>query len=596
MSNSPNTSGKRYQIIRELGQNRAGGRVTYLATDTKMGLSVVIKQFQFAQSDSNWSGLKAYDREIKLLRQLNHHRIPRYLNSFETPKGFCMVQEYKDAQSLAQRRSFTPDEIKQIAISVLEILVYLQEQNPPIMHRDIKPENILVDDQMNVYVVDFGFARSGGGEVGISSVAAGTFGFMAPEQIYNRELSKATDLYGLGATLICLLTGIKSTAIDTLINEDNQLNFKHLVPQLSLTFIDWLQRMVQPHKKNRYPSAATALKALQPIFVNSIPEVNLKLSNLEFKATKLEQKLTQTFSFANNIPKSLKQGIWEVAPHPNDLPHPPDSHDWISFEPAHFTRDQKKYKITVDTSNLMAGKTYQRKIFLHSTTVPETNYSLTLIARTAPLSRENDRQLYGFLPWLFVLCAAGAAIFAVNLDWFRIAAVTIAFVAGLVFGARTGLLGVKLASWFTLPVGAVLAFAVFCLKEVLSLSVLGNVSAVLYVLLGAIVGVFVGDKAWTAFKLKFGKTRIKVLVSSETLWQHLQIEFGTVLAIVMPLLTAALGISLGMGFKLGFLNLFVICAVLVTGLPLAWMIIYLPKERSRIIAKYRQLEPHLIKP
>ncbi len=233
-------SRRRYKGIRELGHNHAGGRVTYLATDTTTGQPVVIKQFQFAQCGSNWSGFNAYEREIQVMQRLNHPGIPRYFNSFETSKGFCIVQEYKNAQSLAVPRSFDPSQIKQIALSVLEILVYLQNQTPSIIHRDIKPENILVDDHLNVYLVDFGFARISGGQMALSSVAAGTFGFMAPEQLYNRQLSWATDLYGLGATLICLLTGIKSIAIDTLIDEDGRIAFQSLVPQLSLTFIDWL--------------------------------------------------------------------------------------------------------------------------------------------------------------------------------------------------------------------------------------------------------------------------------------------------------------------------------------------------------------------
>jgi putative transposase len=94
-------------------------------------------------------------------------------------------------------RSFAPDEIKQIATSVLEILVYLQNRIPPIIHRDIKPENILVDEQINVYLVDFGFARIGEGEVAMSSMVKGTLGFMAPEQLFNRQLTEASDLYGL---------------------------------------------------------------------------------------------------------------------------------------------------------------------------------------------------------------------------------------------------------------------------------------------------------------------------------------------------------------------------------------------------------------
>jgi hypothetical protein len=79
-------------------------------------------------------------------------------------------------------------------------------------------------------------------------------------------------------------------------------------------------------------------------------------------------------------------------------------------------------------------------------------------------------------------------------------------------------------------------------------------------------------------------------------WKHLKTEFGTILAVAILLLTVTLGISLGIGLKLGLLNPFVISTVLATGLPLAWMIIYLPKERSRLIAKYRKSEQHLIKP
>lgn len=78
--------------------------MTYLAKDNATGQPVVIKQFQFAQSGSDWAGFKAYEREIQILRSLNHPGIPRYLNSFETPKGFCMVQEYKEAESLAVPR------------------------------------------------------------------------------------------------------------------------------------------------------------------------------------------------------------------------------------------------------------------------------------------------------------------------------------------------------------------------------------------------------------------------------------------------------------------------------------------------------------
>ena len=75
-----------------------------------------------------------------------------------------MVQEYKNAES-AIARNFSPPDIKQIAIGTLEILAYLQSQKPPVIHRDIKPENLLIDEDLNVYLVDFGFARLGKGNM-----------------------------------------------------------------------------------------------------------------------------------------------------------------------------------------------------------------------------------------------------------------------------------------------------------------------------------------------------------------------------------------------------------------------------------------------
>ena len=295
MSNFPDFSSHGYQIVRELGQNRAGGRVTYLATKTKNQLPVVIKQFQFAQLGASWSDYDAYEQEIQLLRRLNHPSIPWYLDSLETASGFCLVQEYIPAPSLAEPRYFTPEEIKQIAVAVLEVLVYLQQQVPQVIHRDIKPENILVNShllpdnsqELKVYLVDFGFARMGGGEVAVSSVVKGTLGFMPPEQLFNRQLTEASDLYGLGATVICLLTGTKSSQIGSLIDEAYRIKFKHLVPKkLNPQFLDWLEKMVAPNPKNRYSNAATALKALQAIDVSS-EETPLKKF---VRATKLGRK------------------------------------------------------------------------------------------------------------------------------------------------------------------------------------------------------------------------------------------------------------------------------------------------------------------
>ncbi|MCG8362906.1 MAG: serine/threonine-protein kinase [Pseudanabaenales cyanobacterium] len=269
MSQYPDFGCYHYQVKRELGKNYAGGRVTYLANNTKTQQPVVIKQFEFARSGSSWKDHAAYERELQVLEILNHPSIPHYLNSFETPTGFCIVQEYKKAASLAQPRHFRPEEIKQIAVAILKVLVYLQSQSPPIIHRDLKPDNILVDrsKRLRAYLVDFGFAHLGDKDVAVSSVVKGTLGFMPPEQVYNRQLTEASDLYSLGATLICLLTKRKSTEVGELIDETGRINLQPLPSDLSPQFVDWLAKMTAPNVRDRYDDAAEALAALRPIEV-----------------------------------------------------------------------------------------------------------------------------------------------------------------------------------------------------------------------------------------------------------------------------------------------------------------------------------------
>ena len=293
-----------YQLKKELGHNRSSGRVTYLATQNQSQNPVVIKQFQFAKTGTSWSDYDAHQQEITLLQQLNSPSIPKYLDAFETPDGFCLIQEYKPAPSLAVPQPFTPQEIKEIAIAVLEVLVYLQHQIPPIVHRDIKPENILVErsPEIKVYLVDFGLARAIDKEMAASTVVKGTLGFMPPEQMFNRQLTEASDLYSLGATLICLLTNTKSTDIGTLMDDSYRIHFKPLVSGLNYQFISWLEKMVAPNLKYRYPNAATALRALLSIDVvgngfNLERFIDFKSVTSQFMLTKLVLVGMVTLSF-----------------------------------------------------------------------------------------------------------------------------------------------------------------------------------------------------------------------------------------------------------------------------------------------------------
>lgn len=526
-----------YQLEQELGHNRAGGRVTYLAIDLRTQQRVVIKQFQFAKSRSSWTDYDAYDREIQLLKQLNHPGIPKYLDTFQTPDGFCMVQEYKPATSLATGRSLTPGEIGLIAIAVLEILVYLQNRIPIIIHRDIKPENILLDEQGQVYLVDFGFARVGGEEVGVSSVVKGTLGFMPPEQLFNRQLTEASDLYGLGMTLICLLTGTKSDRIGDVVDISYRVSFKHLVSKLNLLWVNWLEKMVEPRLKDRFPNAVTALAAI-PILPLRPPEAQFSQSSLVFKGTKSSLLCAQSVVITNPIPDTLLEGNWEVAFHTHDLPA---GHQWITVDPISFVGNRVECQITVETCNLMAGKTYHRKLLLHTNTLAKV-YPLNLQIQTPPVSRQISLLPSALLLLLGLISWGISGLMArIVLIMGTVAEATAMAGFGSVVGAAIGL---QLAAWGLNSAG----MRTGATANTLAAIAIGGIS---------FAWVFTGDltQAGSAVILGAGAGGIGGAITGTVAGAIVEnlLVTGTqkAEAITLSLLTSLFGIGLGLGLAIG---------------------------------------------
>ncbi|MEM8719670.1 MAG: serine/threonine-protein kinase [Cyanobacteria bacterium P01_G01_bin.39] len=262
MSDYPDLSRYGYSIEQELGRNREGGRITWKAVNIETQQIVVIKQFCFAQANSSWSGYKAHRQEIEVLQQLDHPYIPQYLASLETDNGFCLIQKYIAASDCTHYRQLSWDKVKQIALNVLDILIYLQQQTPPILHHDIKPENILLDEVLNTYLIDFGFSRLENYENAASSLFKGTPGFIAPEQILKPTL--ASDIYSLGVTLVYLLTNKDLTDISATASTDDpyQLNLDLLLPDIAPQFLGWLKKMTNAKLSQRFPDALAAKQAL----------------------------------------------------------------------------------------------------------------------------------------------------------------------------------------------------------------------------------------------------------------------------------------------------------------------------------------------
>ena len=261
-----------YEVREQLGSNYTGGRFTYKAIDLKVNLPVVIKQFRFATANSGWDGYKALEREIQTLQKIAHPQIPKYITSFDSGDGLCLVMEYIDGVPLSSK-TFESHEVYKIAIDLLEILTYTHNLN--IIHRDIKPENILIDKENKIYLIDFGLASftSGNQSMRVSSVVAGTIGMMPPEQLLNKKVTPKSDIYSLGVTIFCLLMKQNTGWISSIIDSSFRIRVREfLTVQVSTEFIGWLEQCVSSDIEYRFQTARKALSEIKKISIEKNTE------------------------------------------------------------------------------------------------------------------------------------------------------------------------------------------------------------------------------------------------------------------------------------------------------------------------------------
>lgn len=259
-----NIIAQRYEIINTLGEGGSG--ITYLAQDLQTNKTVALKALSLHRLN-DWKAMELFEREAKILAQLNHRAIPQYLEYFDAEidgeHHFYIAQQLAPGKSLAKlvEENWRTNEkhVRNIAVQILEILIYLHSLTPPVVHRDIKPQNIIRDRNGKVFLVDFGAVQDTYYSTFMrGSTVVGTYGYMAPEQ-FRGQAVPATDLYGLGATLLFLLTHRSPADFPT---DGLKIDFRSRV-QISDDFADWLDKMLEPDLEERFSSAKQALEVLR---------------------------------------------------------------------------------------------------------------------------------------------------------------------------------------------------------------------------------------------------------------------------------------------------------------------------------------------
>lgn len=254
----------RYRIDQVIGQGSMG--TTYKAFDLETRQPVAVKLLHFSRVQE-WKALEMFEREAKILQQLDHPRIPSYIDYFSSGTSpdiqFVLVQEYIEGKTLQFLVEHgwrgTETEILDIFMQLVNILAYLHTLHPPVIHRDINPKNILISMLNEVYLVDFGAVQErirttflGG------STIVGTYGYVPFEQ-FSGHTTPASDYYALGATLLYMLSHRHPADFPS---EDMKPDFKDSV-QTSSRIIRLLDGLLDHSAKQRIASPDQVRKILE---------------------------------------------------------------------------------------------------------------------------------------------------------------------------------------------------------------------------------------------------------------------------------------------------------------------------------------------
>ena len=202
-----------YQIMRLLGQGIAS-RV-YLARDLLDQREVILK-FPLDDLVGGAAIYSRYKREGEIGKILDHPAIQHHLNQDEQQQEEYLVLEYLQGRTLREVMHnyapdlMPPDRVIEIMLAVCEALVCAHQHG--VTHRDIKPENILVLDNGEVKVIDFGIALlktmpEQYSKLQVLPTLIGTPGYMSPERLQGAPGETQADIYAVGVVLYELLGG-----------------------------------------------------------------------------------------------------------------------------------------------------------------------------------------------------------------------------------------------------------------------------------------------------------------------------------------------------------------------------------------------------
>ncbi len=219
---------------------------------------------------------KSFMREAEVLSKLNHPNICSVFDIKEFDGNLYILMEYIDGLSLSDIQEvsiqkgykFREEFISQVAFQVLKGLEYAHaslEEKPSIIHRDISPQNIMVSQQGNVKILDFGIAKIETTHLTSKDSTYGKVRYCAPEVLNGKSYDQRSDLYALGVLLFELSIGAKAFNEQSEVQiiaqkENNELSYS-LITSVghSRSLQIFIEKLSASNTTSRFQSAKDAL-------------------------------------------------------------------------------------------------------------------------------------------------------------------------------------------------------------------------------------------------------------------------------------------------------------------------------------------------
>jgi eukaryotic-like serine/threonine-protein kinase len=261
----------RYLIERQLG--RGGMATVYLAQDVRHDRPVALKVLHSYVVST--LGPERFLQEIRLAARLQHPHILTVFDSGESGGHLWFTMPYVEGESLRDRlrrdHTVPPDEAIRIAREAGQALEYAHRHG--VIHRDIKPENILLTQDGNTLIADFGIARSldpaATSNLTAAGMVVGTPSYMSPEQAMGEPTDGRSDVYSLGCVLYEMLTGrppFTGTTAQAVVGKHLSQPAPPIVNHglASPAISQAIARALAKSADERFSSAAEFVRALEP--------------------------------------------------------------------------------------------------------------------------------------------------------------------------------------------------------------------------------------------------------------------------------------------------------------------------------------------